>query len=800
MSSFNRGSRIVLFGAVLALPAALFGLGIRLGAMPFVLAAAAFCIALLLWRIFALNGIGWARTGFERLAAVLDRTHERIALNVSTAQPEAETRSVVNADAFERPVWADLPRRIVFDLPGAPAWRGWLGLAAIALAVLVPLAMRVYRLADLQAEQYGDINIVFEYVRDIRNGLWPFRFVLSSGPLYHYLIVPLISLAGQNYFGIKIASVVTSLAVLALGYLVGRRFFGHTFGLLVLFITGISSWLLVFSRLGNSQILVPVLVSGALYCLIRYEQGGRLWWVGLAAGVSGLGFYGYPQSFAVAPAMLIALVILLVARRRPLLKPLGLFLLITLVVSVPFDIYFVQAPERFVEGYIGGKLTDTPAPLSAFIGNLGRAFGAYHLQGDAVFRSNTPNQPHLDAISGLLMLVGVGFWLRPGRRRWALVWVVLLFMLQMPSMLVLAFPDEVPSASRALGAAPIAYVLVASGAWALLALARWAKLPRAVVGLSTVAVLAVLLGLNARRYFVDYIGGLPYFNTPVGRIMTDYVDLLPPETNVYMCGCCWTSGMPEPKTLRYEMRGNRQLIDLPAGSLTCETLAAALQPPAVVLWSSAEAFASPALAACPAALPGQLFVSPENHPVFHAAVYRPEVALNTGPLVSPLTPPSGDASGGMATPEDMGAALRSIDGMSSVDVDISGRPAVLSHSQLDIGQSFSMVDGDGDTLARSREANPFMLNLAFPEPKMLKRILIKTQTLIDARVIIKVIGADGTVSEIRQAFTNSEPNPTLSFDLGFDPVNVAVLRIELVDRRPVPGDGYHWHIYEIAVE
>lgn len=808
MQMSNRVSRTLLFGAALALPALLFVLGLRSGGMLFVLMAALSVIALVVWRVFAVNGATWARAIDARItmlgeARATDAGSAQNAGGQDAAPIDAIAESSPHIDATgtrsSMPLGRFPARLSEFVLPSAPRLHGWIGLIALALAVLLPLGLRFYRLNDLQAEQYGDINIVYEYVRDIRLGQWPFRFVLSSGPLYHYLIAPIIALTGLNYAGIKIASVATSIGILICIYLIGRRMYGHRFGLLAFFVTGVSSWLLVFSRLGNSQILVPLLSAIALYLLVRYEQTNRLWAVGACALVSALGFYGYPQSFATPPAFFTALAILLIANRRPALGPLATFVIVTLVIALPFGLYFIESPARFVEGYIGEKVNAAQSPVSAFIGNVGRAFGAFHIRGDSVFRSNPAKLPHLDVASGLLMLIGAVFWLRPGRRRWFAVWMALLLILQLPSMLVLNFPDEVPSASRSLGAAPIVYLLVASGAWALFVAARRWHLTRPATIAGAAVLCASLVGLNAQRYFGDYIAGLPYGNTPIGRIMTDFVDLLPPDTNVYLSGCCWTNGMPEPKTLRYEMRGERQLIDLPAGSLTCETLPSTLQPPAVVMWNHADEFASPALATCPDALPNQLYVSRENKPVFRAATYRPQALRPaSGPLTSPLTPPGQD--GLLATPEDLGAGVRSIGGLFSVDAYISNRPAVLTHSQLDMGNSFNMVDGDEVTLARGREANPFQLNLSFPEPQRLRRLLIKTQTLTDARVIIAVVGADGTVSEIRQAFQNTEPNPTLTFDLGMEPVNVAVLRVEIVDRRPLPGDGYHMHIYEVAVE
>ncbi len=98
--------------------------------------------------------------------------------------------------------WTMPPRQSVF-------------LAAFAATVAVVLGLRFYRLDTLQAEIFGDINIVWEYLDWILTGLWPTHFVMSAGPIYPYLITPLIALTGPSYFGIKLASVVVSLGALA---------------------------------------------------------------------------------------------------------------------------------------------------------------------------------------------------------------------------------------------------------------------------------------------------------------------------------------------------------------------------------------------------------------------------------------------------------------------------------------------------------------------------------------------------------------------------------------------------------
>ncbi len=79
------------------------------------------------------------------------------------------------------------------------------GLAVAAIFALA-LALRLYRLDTLPAEWYGDITIVHDYVAAILAGQWPFYYQLSAGPLYHYLIAPLIAVLGYSYLSYKCAN------------------------------------------------------------------------------------------------------------------------------------------------------------------------------------------------------------------------------------------------------------------------------------------------------------------------------------------------------------------------------------------------------------------------------------------------------------------------------------------------------------------------------------------------------------------------------------------------------------------
>ena len=119
--------------------------------------------------------------------------------------------------------------------PGRPSSPFGSRLQGLSLLVIIAVvvAVRLIGLRSLQAEIYGDIAIVREYLDLIRQGQWPFHFALSSGPLYHYLVMPVIAVAGPGYFGMKLASVVVSLGVLAATFALSRRLHGDLLALLV---------------------------------------------------------------------------------------------------------------------------------------------------------------------------------------------------------------------------------------------------------------------------------------------------------------------------------------------------------------------------------------------------------------------------------------------------------------------------------------------------------------------------------------------------------------------------------------
>lgn len=701
-----------------------------------------------------------ARAPLHNLRAALDSAQAEL------RQLEARLR----ANTWQSPDPAAKPLATPWQLPAAQA----LFFIATVLVWALALFMRLFELNSLQPEVFGDIQIVHEYVHGILIGDWPVRFTLSAGPLYHYLIAPIVAIAGLNYLGLKLASVVVSIGGLIATYALSRRLVDDRFALLATAIAGVSSWLLIFSRLGNSQILVPLLTTSALWLVVRIIQRSRPADVIACAVVSACGLYTYPQSFVLPGVTFITLLCLRWAGHPVAWADLRRFVLVTIVCALPFAGIVYLDPDNFITGYIGGKIVAEGSWLGALISNIVDAALAFHIRGDEIFRGNPGQLPHLDLVSGLLFLGGIAYWLMPARRRWSPVLLVPFVLLQLPSILVLGRTSEVPSASRTLGVAPIAYILAASGLWWMAqALAR---LGRRRIGLALAGVLlgAIVL-LNAQRYFGAYMDGLPYHNTAIGYRLALLADSLPPSTQVYIVGCCWEGEMPEPPYVRLMVARPDTVQTLDPNELTCDRLQF-LKQPAVLIWTFQTALPAPAVEPCKDWLPAQLYSSPAGLPVFNAATLR-----------------LGSAAG---------AALEQAPGdeqLAYETAELDGQMIGVRHSPQDMGRAVDFLDGNTETLLRGESANPMVIELRFVRPRAVASVGLDLGAMPQFQVKVLARSAENTTTTFTKEVEDVSAEPHVDLPLGDGQQNVASLRIEIRDMRPAPPEGYHIHVREVRL-
>jgi len=645
----------------------------------------------------------------------------------------------------------------------------WLAGATAA----VVLAVRLFGLTSRQNEVYGDVMIVYEYVRRILDGEWPSEYVLSVGPLYQYLIAPLVGLVGLDYNALKLATVVTSLGVLLATFALVRRLADRNLALLATFIAGVSSWLLIFSRLGNLQIMMPLLAMAALWLAVRADQAGRRIDLIACAVVSTLGLYVYAPAF-VLPGVVLPVVLWLYwtnprARRRDL----WYFAAALAIGALPFALYVLRDPALFTDGYLGSKLVAGGDVVETLLGNLGRAALAFHVRGDQVFRSNPAYLPHLDVVSGLLFLAGIVYWVQPARRRWAPVLLVPFVLLQVPSLVVVGVPGEVPSAARTLAAAPIAYVLVASGlAW--LVQTAQTRLGRPwLAGAAAGLLVMSIFSLNVDRYFKTYLGSLQYHDVPIGYLINEYIDRLPPATQVYIVGCCWADALPD-AFYKGLATHPENLHVLAPGDLGCDLLQT-FKTPAVVIWNPREPLPASSLESCRQWLPAQQYYSGAGGwPVFSAA-----------PLI--LEAPSPGA-GGNGRGE-----------LQFIRAQLHGEAVVLGVSPTDIGSAPDVLDGNIETLARGRNVNPMVIEIRFQTPREVHLVALDLGTMSYFAVRVDTTDAAGVRHTTTRTFVELPPDPHVDISLPAGVPATVTVHIEIEDYTD-PGDaGYHTHVREVDI-
>lgn len=428
----------------------------------------------------------------------------------------------------------------------------------ILLLVAVMLscfAVGVFRLYDIPADWYGDISIVHEYVTAILSGNFLWQYSLSAGPLYHYLIAPGILLIGHSYLAYKLMSVVVGMVGVGTIYLLASEFVGQNWAYLTAFVTGTSFWYVAWERTGNSQILIVPVTALSIWCAMRWYKTGRTRFALWGTFVSLLGLFIYPQTW-VLPILFVILTLSehkKLSYRRDWPWVIG----IMLVVGVLWFVAIFRSGSDVGSGYIGSKIwpafTHSPVEtMRTFIAYFVKTMLMFTVKGDVLFRVNVPNSPQLDAVSGILFILGIFRYVV--KRDWKpffFLWFPIIFLI-LPSISPGIPPAEVPSSGRTIAVVPFVSVLVTSGIVLLFNFfKKWQK--AAVTG--AMCVVLVIVSLNLYKYFVLYPRVLPDGNRPFARIISQFVDTVPQKTPVVMSSCCWGAwGQPEPKAVYYQLR------------------------------------------------------------------------------------------------------------------------------------------------------------------------------------------------------------------------------------------------------
>lgn len=208
---------------------------------------------------------------------------------------------------------------------------------------------------SLWRDEVDTIRFAFEPLGNI---LANFTATGFNGPLYHLLVRGWLSLGGVNDFALRYLSLTCGVVLVALIYTLGKRMFNERAALIAMWFAAIAPILIWYAGEGKMYSLQPMLLTLALYALLKATSDCRLlegndksktWWAVFIIAAS-LSFYVQLLSPLFLPVAALFFFALWPHSRKRMIRGLIALALLTLP-YVPLAIW--QVPEFLRGGNIG---------------------------------------------------------------------------------------------------------------------------------------------------------------------------------------------------------------------------------------------------------------------------------------------------------------------------------------------------------------------------------------------------------------------------------------------------------------
>lgn len=135
--------------------------------------------------------------------------------------------------------------------------------------------------------------------------------------------------------------------------------------------------------------------------------------------------------------------------------------------------------------------------------------------------------------------------------------------------------------------------------------------------------------------------------------------------------------------------------------------------------------------------------------------------------------------------------------LQEADLVLAGQTVHVRHTAFDEGGLATLFDGNLDSVARGSPANPFIVELHFPAPRLLSGVAVKVGSTPDVTLTAAITDAGGTRQQFSAHLLDSPQDPTVELSLGDTPLMVSVLRLEV--RFNQANDRTQIHIWEVEL-
>ena len=422
-------------------------------------------------------------------------------------------------------------------------------LAATALVFF----FRFYQTASVPPEPFSDHAEKIFDVYDVSQGQTKIFFTRNTGresfQMYWTLLVAEVFGTGLSFLSLKLGTAILGFLTLPFIYLLGKEIGGPRVGLIAFIMVGIAYWPNVISRVGLRFPLYPLFAAPVLFYLIRGLRTRNRNDFLLSGLFLGIGLHGY-SPMRIVPFVVIAAFVLYwlhdqsKGARRDLPVWLVMLALVAMFVFLPLLRYWLDDPVAF--GFraftrLGSIEQPLPAPAyQIFLSNVWNAARMFNYDDGEIWVHSIPERPALDVVSAALFLIGVVLilvrYLR--NRHWLdLFLLVSIPLLQMPSILSLAFPGENPALNRA-GAAYIPAFLIAALALDGLLTSLGRRGPRSVLTWGLAAILFFFSAsqnydLVFNQYYTSFRNG-SWNSSDMGRVIRQFEQTYGTTENVWI--------------------------------------------------------------------------------------------------------------------------------------------------------------------------------------------------------------------------------------------------------------------------
>jgi len=175
--------------------------------------------------------------------------------------------------------------------------------------LLLGFTIRAYKINQLPL--YGDeLTMVYDSYSLLKTGKdqtgasFPLTFQMGAGrPAgYVYFSIPFVAIFGPGAWGVRGLSVLSSLGIILMMFLLVKKLFGEKVGLISAFLVSVSPWDLSLARGGFESHFALFLALSGLYFLLKVKKSG--WNFILAVIFWGLTVNTYPTYKIVLPILL----------------------------------------------------------------------------------------------------------------------------------------------------------------------------------------------------------------------------------------------------------------------------------------------------------------------------------------------------------------------------------------------------------------------------------------------------------------------------------------------------------------